>query len=411
MSWFNNIKEGYTITTGDGVKYTVNWLNAQRIREYNVSEFNFKGVAGTLIDRRLPMGTRYDIEIYFQGVDNLIHAQNFLESADGSTKAWNVNHPMYGSLFVQPLSLKFDDSQFNATRITGTVIETIGRARLANNISPIDIIQAQKLSTDAAFATAFVTAIPTPTTADIISIGDDMTTIEKLQSAFVTVTENAEAVQNAYNTVNAALDATIRDAFTIVNTAQAMLNLPATFANTITNRVNFLIRSFQALAAKVASLSLPDLKRIWEINAGTTIAALCSTTVTGIDSDSYPNRTTVILITENIIDAYNDYISNLDTLQSDFGGRADSYIPDYTAINAVTSLVYYTISNLFGIAENAQQERIYTCDADTNVVLLAYKLYGLESDDSTITKIINDNSIGLSEMLQIKKGREIIYYV
>lgn len=410
MSWLNNIKEDYTITTGDGVKYTVNWLNANRVREYNVAEFNFKNVSGTLVDRRLPLGTRYDIEIFFQGGDNLIKGQDFIKSAD-NVGAWTVSHPMYGSIYVQPISLKFDDSQFNVTRITGTVIETIGRPRLAANISPLDIIEAQKISTDEAYAAAFQNYIPSPTTIDVISIDTDVTTMERLQAAFVTVTEDAEKVQNAYNTVNAALDATLRDAFTIVNSTQAFLNLPATFANTITNRVNFLVRSFQALAARIDSLHLPDIKRIFECNAASIVSTMCSTTVTGIDQNSYPNRSVVVAITESIVDTYNNYVTDLDGLQTDTGGRDDSYIPDFTAINSLTNLVYFTVANLFSIAENAQQQRIYTCEADTDVVALAYKLYGLQPDDSTISKIVNDNTIGGTELLVIKKGREIIYYV
>lgn len=410
MSWIENIKKDYTITTGDDVKYTVQWLNATRIREYNVSTFEFKNVSGSLVDRRLPMGMRYDIEIYIQGEDNLIKQADFVASAD-NPKAWTISHPMYGSIYVQPLNLKFDDSSFNVTKVTGTVIETIGRQRTASNISPIDVIGAQKLNTDAAFAQMATVAIPAMDTADIIAMSDDMTTIEKLQAAFVSVQEDAEKVQDAYNDVNTALDATIRDTFTIVNKAQAFLNLPATFANTITNRINFLVNSYKALKAKVENLSLPDLKTIFEINAASIVSTMCSTTVTGIDADSYPNRGSVISIVETIVDNYNDYIATLDTLQTDNGGELTSYIPDFNSITALTNLVNYTLANLFAIAENAQQQRVYTCEADTNVVLLAYKFYGLLSDDSTITRVINDNMIGRNEMLQINKGREIFYYV
>lgn len=410
MSWIDNIKQDYTITTGDDKKYTPNWLNAQRVTEYNLSEFNFKGLRGTLVDRRLPLGIRYDIEIYFQGEDNLNTATAFLVSAE-NPKKWIISHPLYGTLYVQPVGLKFDDSQFNASRITGTVLETMTQGNMNPQVNPVDHIAALKVSTDEALASSFETFVPEPTTIDVVSMGEDMTTIEKLQSAFVTITEDAEAVKNAYNTVNTALDATLRDAFTIVNTAQALLNLPATFANTITNRVNFLIRSYQALKAKVTSLHLPDLKRIWECNAASIISTACSATITGIDADSYPNRGSVISIIETIADSYNDYVATLDELQTETGGREDSYIPDFNAMNELSTLVYFTLGNLFTISENAQQQRIFTCDADTNVVLLAYKFYGLTADDSTITKVINDNRISLSEILQIKKGREIIYYV
>jgi len=78
--------------------------------------------------------------------------------------------------------------------------------------------------------------------------------------------------------------------------------------------------------------------------------------------------------------------------------------------------VLYTLrmqheSELFEIAISAQQERSILCDSDTNVILLAHRFYGLLIDDSTIQRVMDNNSIGLSEILDIKKGRKILYYV
>ena len=120
MSWIENAKKDFTIimqTKHGNITYTPNWLNARRSIDYNIAEFNFKNVAGTLVKRSQPMGVRYDIEIYFQGEDNLIKAQDFLDSA-ADPRAWTVSHPMYGQLYVQPIGLGFDDSNLNATKIT-----------------------------------------------------------------------------------------------------------------------------------------------------------------------------------------------------------------------------------------------------------------------------------------------------
>ena len=63
------------------------------------------------------------------------------------------------------------------------------------------------------------------------------------------------------------------------------------------------------------------------------------------------------------------------------------------------------------LAENAAQQRIYRTEKDTNVILMAYKFYGLLPDDSTIQRVIDENNICLNEILQIKKGRDLVYYV
>ena len=87
-------------------------------------EFNFPGVSGSLVSRRLPKGRRYALELYFQGEDNTTIADAFETSAD-DPRPWTLSHPLYGQLTVQPLSLSFDNSKMNSTRVTGTVVETI----------------------------------------------------------------------------------------------------------------------------------------------------------------------------------------------------------------------------------------------------------------------------------------------
>ena len=66
---------------------------------------------------------------------------------------------------------------------------------------------------------------------------------------------------------------------------------------------------------------------------------------------------------------------------------------------------------LFVIALSAKQERIEYISNDSNLISLTHRFLGLEPNDSTIDQFIRINKIGLNEFLQIKKGREIKYYV
>lgn len=411
MAWIEDINKDYKITTGDGVTYTVNWLNARRAMDFNYAIFNFKGVKGSLIDRREPMGRVYDVEIFFQGEDNLQRGKDFLESSENK-KAWQISHPMYGPLYVHPISsLDFDDSSFNATRLTFRVMETIGAAMAKSLINPVDVIQSKKFATDAAFAQAFVTEIPAPTAADVSQLMTNVSTAERLQAAYATTLEDAETVANTFNAVNIAIDNAATDAFAAINGVQAMLNLPGNFIDTVFSRIRFLVRTGQALYAAATSITAPDLKKIYENNMAALIGTMCFSTVTNVTAQDYPNRGSVVEIIDTINTAYNEYLANLDQLQSANNGDTDSYIPDFGSINELNSLMYFTLSNLFSIAANAKQQRSMILADDSNVIQVAYDLYGLSEDDSTVTQVINDNNIGLNELLQLKKGRKIIYYV
>lgn len=410
MAWLENIKKDYTITTGDGVKYTVNWLNASMAQEYNVSEFNFKDVSGTLVVRRKPLGTKYNIEIFLQGSDNLIKEQDFKISSL-NPNPWTISHPLYGSLYVQPIGLEFNDDSLNVTKITGTVIQTIGQNRVGSNISPVDVIADLKLNTDNAFAQSFAVDIPAMNVGDINDMNDNMSIIQSLQLAFATVSADITLANNYYAKANAAINNGLHDSLGAIQAAQNFLNIPAYFVNTVFKRATFLVNAYNTLKAKLLGLHLPDLKRIWENNCASLISTLGLTTVTDITPTTYPNRQSVLDMIELVTGAYNDYIASLDEIQSANGATAGSFIPDFQSINALGQLINYTTAVLFEVANNAKQQRIFRCPTDTNIVLLAYNLYGLLPDDSTIDRIISDNNIVGHELLEIKKGRDIIYYV
>ena len=80
-------------------------------------------------------------------------------------------------------------------------------------------------------------------------------------------------------------------------------------------------------------------------------------------------------------------------------------------MSQLTGVVNYAISQLFIIALGAQQERIILLGEDSNVINLTHRFYGLDSEDLNIDKFMRNNDIGISEMLQIEKGRKIKYYV
>jgi hypothetical protein len=49
-------------------------------------------------------------------------------------------------------------------------------------------------------------------------------------------------------------------------------------------------------------------------------------------------------------------------------------------------------------------------EEDSNVIILAHRFFGLLDDDSTIDQFIANNKIGLSQLMQVKKGTVVIYY-
>jgi len=128
------------------------------------------------------------------------------------------------------------------------------------------------------------------------------------------------------------------------------------------------------------------------------------------DND-YQTIDEVTAVIDQLVSVNNTYIGNLNDLQTINGGDINSYVPDFTFLNSLNILINFTLSQLFVIAIGAQQQRVVILTEDSNVILLTHKYYGLTADDSTMNKFISQNNIGISEIMNIEKGRKIIYYV
>jgi hypothetical protein len=408
MSWLAKVKDNLLIKTGDGRQYNVLWKNATRSQEYNVAEFEFPGLAGTLVKRSEPKGMRYNVEFYFQGEENLDDAETFRLSADDK-RAWVMVHPFFGSLNVQPTSLNYDNTQLNVTRVTGSIVETITDDRPKTSVDPRDKIATDKAIFDEVAATSFANNVQ-PKATDINQMTANNLVAYSVGKKKVKLTVDAEAYFNVFNSANTKILNASDEPLAAMQELQAVLNAPAIFVDSVKNRLDIFVNQFEILRNTIEGITEPNKKRIYEGNQGSVISSMLLTASTPQDDD-YGNRNDVYATIETILDAYNTYIADLDGMQTENGGDPDSFIPDAGSLVGLNELVNFTLSNLFNIALNSKQERTIILEDDSNLVLLAHRFYGLQADDSTIEAFKNQNEIGINEILQIRKGRTLKYYI
>lgn len=406
MSWIDQINSNFIIKLGDGKEFQPEWMNASTSTEYNIAEFEFPEIEGTLVKRGTPKGRRYNLEIFFQGDDNLDVSKAFEISARDN-RAWTISHPMYGSIIVQPTSLSFDDTQFNVSKITGTIIETIVEDSPQALTDPIDKITADKEELDAVFEESFATDV-IPSTTDKNQMSTNLNTIFDAGKALA-----GDASEEYFNLFNAAesaiLDAT-EEPLLAIRAINEVITAPALFAESVKDRIALFTNQFDRLSIGLSSITEPSKKKIYESNVGIIMGTVALAVANPIDGD-YSSRPAVISRIEEILTIYNAYIANLDVLQTDNGGTPESYIPDSESLIALNDLMNFAVANLFDIALNAQQERTIIVEKNSNVVLLTHRLYGLDIDDALMNQLIDNNGIGINEMLEIKKGRKIVYYI
>lgn len=84
---------------------------------------------------------------------------------------------------------------------------------------------------------------------------------------------------------------------------------------------------------------------------------------------------------------------------------------DPSVLTKLNQLVNITLPNLLNIALDARSERYIITNKDTNAILLTHQLYGLDDNDANLEELIENNQLAMDELIQINKGRKIIYYV
>jgi hypothetical protein len=410
MSWIERIETGMIIQTGDGQEYEPLYMITEKTQGFNVAEYNFPNVPGTLVKRSERTGIRYSLEIIFQGENQLDISDQFEQSAR-DPRFWVVSHPMHGRLNMQPTSLKFNNKGLNTTVITGEMVETITEDSPKVGVDPQEQTKLDVVSVGDSTAESFATQVPTLEPSETNLLSENMDALNSAMENVEKTNDESNEYFNLFNTVNSAVLDYTAEPLIAMTAIQDFINYPSLLQISVSARLDALISQFTTLVSGIGQLLTPNDKKIFENNAANVLMAMVNTTMNPFDSDDYGNAVDVLAVTDQLSDTFSQYVAAIDSLQTDNGGNPDSYIPDFESVSGLANLIDYAISNLFQIALNASQERRVFIETDSNAILLAHKYYGLTEDDSTIDEFIRNNNIGLSEILQIRKGREIVYYV
>jgi len=408
MSWVEKVKENIQITTGDGKKYAPLYFISTRKIEFNISKFDFPDINGTLVKRTTVMGGTFPMDIIFQG-ENHLDIRDEFERSSIDNRPWTILHPVHGSKLVHPSSLTFDSTGLNTTVISGEFHETIVDEFPQTAIDPkneVSILadQANNSNIDAFVNTVVVDSSVTATL--------EKSTNESYQLGATAIKSGQQSNDyfNAWKEASNAITFGIANASNMALKVSSFTNAPYLFDSSISARLSLFRSQFDKLSLNISSFEEPKEKKTYEFSAVAIIASMFKSSIAPIQGD-YTNSNSVFLTINQLIDAYNLLIENLDSLQTANAGSVNGYVPNFDSLNSLGNLVNYTISNLYQIALSAKQERKLILEADSNLIVLAHRFYGLDSAGENIETFINTNSIGLNEYFEIKKGRVITYYV
>lgn len=404
MSWQNkldNIK--FSITTGDGKKFTPLWRTAGKSKEFNASIFDFIEVEGSLVDRKKAKSAKHTLTFYFQGENNIEDAADFDASAL-DPRAWVIVHPLYGSLRGQPLNIAFNEDSLNVTEVTVDFWESINADYPDSEVSVKDTVEAKKVSVLKASSVVYASDV-TPASSDITKIKTSNSLVASSFGPVIDNENNADFLNAASKAISSA-ENLLSDPLTAIEDAQSVLDLPASFSADVKSKLLALSSAYEQI--KLTVLTVAD-KLFFEAQAAACIASMCIAAVNPSEDD-YVLRTEIEETVETILAIYTDYLNTIDNNQVQIYNIGQTYIPNVNTQIELYSLVAFATGNLYNFAFEAKQLRTVHTDKNTNVILLTHRYIGLANDEN-LDSFIKINNIKLKELFVIKKGREIKYFV
>lgn len=389
MSWKDDIQTiEYEIITGDGKSWKPLWKNSVRNVNFNTEGFDFVGKDGTYVQRENVQGAQYAIEFYFVGENHIKESYNF-DISSYSKNPWTIKHPIYGNIVCQPLSLSYDSNMLSATKVTGTVWETLLKKepQKINNVRDEVYILRSKIETSFSY-----TVTPIETT-DLTKLDSVVSSVSSAFDKLKATREQITKVKNQIRKVSSAIKEVIQTPIRFIDEYNHLVSFPFEIAADITSKINELERAIDGII-DIRNTSL------FQQTTSAIIGVSCDIAINSTSISGYKSSKEVI----QVIDKIKSMNSKVLQFYED-----NEMIPDPNILQLIDLIVYKTISNLYLEAQDLKQERSIILEKDTSPIMLAHRFYGFS--DSSLDRVISENNLQLKDLLFVKKGTKLIWYV
>ena len=412
MPWNDRIIEArYTAPSGKFIIF--NYENVSKAFDKKTTAFNFPDADGTFIQDMGHSGRRYPLRIFFWGDDYDVEAA-FFEQLLQERGTGKLEHPIYGTVDVVPFGTitQRDDLKTAANQAVVEVVfwETIGLIYPASQTDPASSVLTSVDEYNDAAATEFedVTSLDSAVEQSSFSAGFT-SLLDNTQSglqAIADIQANVQAEFNAINnSINNSIDILISQPLNLAFQTILLIQSPARALTNISARLN----AYSDLAASIlsgegASVSTTNN----ESNAFHANDLYASTYITGsilsVVNNTFNTKNEALEAAEVILIQLDDLIEWRDTefttlSEIDIGG----------AYQQLQEAVAITAGFLVEISFTLKQERRLILDRDRTIIDLVAELYG--SIDDQLDFFITSNDLSGSEILELPKGREIVYYI
>lgn len=419
MTWLDRIGEA-AYTSPGGTRMTFGYDDVSVEVDNRTAAFEFPGVDGAYIQHNGHGERRYPLRCIFSGADCDEQARAFFELLL-ERGAGRLDHPLYGRQNVVPFGgvTRRDDlaSAANQTIIEVVFWSTLGAVYPSGRVSPrFEVSEAVRLAKPA-LAGGFNRAMNLATEARRanarLTVQDGLRNIQSALRAAANATESvSREFRDLQAQVNFGIDVLIGQPLLLAEQLLNLITAPSRALAGIVSRLdgyrNLLDRmlgSSTGSPADNATLERIVVRRSNDFHTADLIAAgALLGSVSSVLEHTFTAKPEALEAAEAIIAQADDATAWREGRYDDFG-----QIDTGEGYQAVQETIALAVGYLVEISFTLVPERAVVLARPRALVELCGELYGSVADER-LDFLINTNQLTGSEIIELPRGRRVVYY-
>lgn len=406
MTWVDRLREA-AYNSPSGTRVLFDFEDVSRSFDKKTSAYEFPDADGTYIQDLGVSGRRYPLRIFFWGADHDLQAADF-DAALQERGTGRLEHPFYGVVDVVPFGTvsQRDDlkTAANQTIFEVTFWATTGLVYPTAQTDPGRAVSLSIVDFNAAQAADFedTTQLETPVEQATVK-NNYLALLDTTSSALEGIAEAQDNVRSQFDaivdSINLGIDTLIAQPLTLALQTIQLVQAPARAGADIQARLDAYARLTQSIIEDGDAETSNQFHTRDLYSSSYVTGSILSTLNTQFETKAgaLTAAERILAQFESVAAWRDDNYRNLDEIDT---GAA------YQALQRSAALA---AGFLVEISFSLKQERRITLDRDRTIVDLAAELYG--SVDDQLDFLINSNNLTGSEILELPKGREIVFYV
>jgi hypothetical protein len=421
-SWKTRLREGaYTSPSGKRIVFA--WENLSREMTKRTVGFDFPNINDSYIQGNGFSARRYPMRCYFSGRNCDVFATAF-EAALLEEGPGQLEHPMYGTVTVVPFGdiTRRDDLKdaANQSVVEVTFFTTTGAVYPSSPNAPKSEVQAALDKFNASAATQFDeerARLPKSVVADANLMANvrgkialASRTLSKVAAVNTAVIKEFRQLQSD---LNFALDVLVGQPLQLAQQVVNMIEAPAkalagiedrlagyrTLARTIFTKPD----SAGAFDGTVFERTRQKLIGDFQMDSVVTMSAVAGS-VASVINHTYATKPEAIAAAEEVLRQFDELVAWRDQR---LAGLEQIDIGDaYQALLETVSLV---AGYLIQISQTLVPERRVVLDRPRTLIDVCAQVYGA-IDNDTLDFFISTNNLSGDELLELQRGRLVVYY-